>query len=201
MRWTTRDYVTLAVFGALWGMAEMTVGSLFHALHLPLAGMVVSTLGAVAATAGYVFVPRRGAVLVMGLVSALLKAFSIGSVVVGPMVAIVVESLLAELGLMLAGGRPRRAALVLAGALMVLWSFVHPFISVGLIGGEGVVEVARRAARSGARLFGLDPRALGVVVTALAALHLVAGALAGLVGHDLGRQLTRRRRPGEDLAP
>jgi len=198
MKWTTRDYVTLAVFGALWGLAEMTLGSLFHAMGLPFAGLGVSAVGMVAALTGYVFVPRRGAVLVMGLVSALLKAFSIGSVVVGPMVAIVIESLLAELVLLLAGGNAGRVALALAGALAVLWSFLHPFLSVGIIGGEGLAAVAHRAARSGARLFGLDPRALGLVVGVVALLHLVIGALAGLVAHDLGRQLTRRRRPGAE---
>jgi len=200
MRWTTRDFVTLAVFGALWGMAEMTVGSLIHALRLPFAGLGVSTLGMLAALTGYGFVPRRGAVLVMGLVSALLKAFSIGSVVLGPMLAIVVEALLAESGLLLAGGRARRGPLMLAGALAVLWSFLHPFLTVGILGGEGLVEVAQRAARMGARVLGLDPQALALVLAALVVLHLVAGAVAGSLALDLGRQLTRRRHPGTEQA-
>ena len=197
-RWTTRDLVTLAVFGALWGAVEISLGSVMHALHVPLTGLVVGALGMVIALTGYGFVPRRGAVLVMGVVSALLKIFSIGSAVVGPMLAIVVEALVAEVGLALAGGRPRRPALMLAGGLGVLWSFAHPFVTLGFFGGGGTVMVTRRVVENGVRLFGLDPNAVALIVVLMAALHLVAGLVAGAVAYDLGRQLVQRMQPREE---
>ena len=109
--WTTRHLVTLAVFGALWGVAEMSLGAVLHALKLPLTGLIMSGVGMLVALTGYSFVPRRGAVLTIGVVAALLKAFSVGSVVFSPMLAIVAEAILAELALALGGGPPRRAPL------------------------------------------------------------------------------------------
>ena len=69
---------------------------MLHALRLPFAGLVMSGLGMLIVLTGYRFVPRRGSVLTVGLVSALLKAFSLGSIVLSPMLSILAEALLAE---------------------------------------------------------------------------------------------------------
>lgn len=195
--WPTRDLVTVAVFGALWGAAEMTLGAVLHALGLPLSGLVMATAGMLVALTGYRFVPRRGAVLSIAAVCALLKAFSLGSIVLSPMLAILAEALLAELGLALASGRAGRGALALAGGLATLWVPVHPFLSQGLVAGEGMVEIYRRLLVAAARLLHLDPRAIPVVVVAFLVLHAAAGALAGVLAAGLGRQLAGRLRAGE----
>ena len=36
MRFSTKDLVTLAVFGALWGSVEMSLGAWLHAANVPL---------------------------------------------------------------------------------------------------------------------------------------------------------------------
>jgi hypothetical protein len=194
--WSTRELVTLAVFGALWGVAEMTLGALLHASRLPFAGLAMSAIGMLVVLTGYRFVPRRGAVLTVALVSALLKAFSLGSIVLSPMLAILAEALLAELGLALAGGRPHRGPLALAGALGVLWAFGHPFVTQGLLAGQGMVGVYRHTLEAGARLLRLDPRAIPLVVLALAILHAAVGAAGGVLACGLGRQLSRRLQAG-----
>jgi hypothetical protein len=194
--WSTRELVMLAVFGALWGVAEMTLGAVLHALRLPFTGLTMSAIGMLIVLTGYRFVPRRGAVLTVGLVCSLLKAFSVGSIVLSPMLAILAETMLAELGLALAGGQPRRGPLALAGALGVLWSFFHPFIGQGLLAGRGMVEVYRRTLEAGSRLLHLDPKAVPIIVLTLIVLHAAAGAAAGLLACSLGRQLSRRLQAG-----
>ena len=39
MKFTTRQLVTMAVFGALWGMVEISLGSVLHAIKIPLTGL------------------------------------------------------------------------------------------------------------------------------------------------------------------
>jgi len=195
--WTTRELVTVAVFGALWGVAEMTLGAVLHALMLPFTGLVMSAVGLLIALTGYHFVPRRGAVFSIALVSALLKAFSLGSVVLPPMLAILAEALLAEFGLALAGGRPTRGPLALAGALGVLWAFAHPFVGQGLLAGHNMVTIYRRTLEAGARLLHLDAGAIPAILVGLLVLHAVVGVVAGLLAASLGRQLARRLRSGE----
>lgn len=190
--WSTRELVTLAVFRALWGVAEMSLGALLHSLRFPLTGMAMSSIGMLVALTGYRFVPRRGAVLTIAVASALLKLLSIGANVFSPMLAIAMEGLLAELGLASGGSRPTRVALALAGALGVLWSFAHRFAYQGLLAGGGVLEVYLNGFAAGARLLGLDPQVVPVALLVLAALHAAAGAVTGLVAHGLGLQVTRR---------
>ncbi|HUW12716.1 MAG TPA: ECF transporter S component, partial [Anaerolineae bacterium] len=106
-RLTTRDLVYIAVFGALWGAMEITLGSYLHAVFpqgvTPIvgAGTIMTAIGIIVALVGWLFVPRTGAVLMIGVVAAILKGFSISGVKLSPMLAIVIECLLVEVGLLI----------------------------------------------------------------------------------------------------
>jgi len=75
-RLTTRDLVYIAVFGALWGAMEITLGSYLHAVFpqgvTPIvgAGTIMTAIGIIVALVGWLFVPRTGAVLMIGVVAA-----------------------------------------------------------------------------------------------------------------------------------
>ena len=125
MKFTTRELVTMAVFGALWGLVEISLGSVFHALDLPLSGMALAIVGVMVASIGRLFVPKRGSTIFIGIIAMVLKLFSIGSALVGPMVGILAEALIAEL--VLDGfGKPSLPAFMAAGAGAALWTLVQP---------------------------------------------------------------------------
>ena len=111
---TTRQLVTLAVFGALWGVVEISLGSVLKALNIPLSGAVLSAIGLMIAMIARQFVPRRGTTLFVGIIAMVLKLFSIGNIVVGPMVGILMEAILAEIILSLFK-TPGMLACLLAG--------------------------------------------------------------------------------------
>ena len=96
MKFSTRELVTMAVFGTLWGLSEMTLGTVLKSLNIPLSGVVLSTVGLVIALVGRVLVPRRGSTLFIGVIATLLKLFSLGGVIIGPMIGIMSEALVAE---------------------------------------------------------------------------------------------------------
>jgi ABC-type thiamin/hydroxymethylpyrimidine transport system permease subunit len=194
MRFTVRDLVYIGVFGALWGAAEMTLGSLLHVLNVPFSGAVLAGIGITIALIGRLFVPRTGSVLFIGLVTALLKMLSLGGIVLNPMIGIVAESLLAEVVLSL-WGRPRRASFVVAGGLAVFWPFVHPFFTQGILAGQGILTVYGWTLEKGANLLGLDPSALLLVLGGLVGVHFLIGISAGLLAWDAGRIVQIRLRP------
>jgi ABC-type thiamin/hydroxymethylpyrimidine transport system permease subunit len=194
MRFTVRDLVYIGVFGALWGAAEMTLGSLLHVLNVPFSGAVLAGIGITIALIGRLFVPRTGSVLFIGLVTALLKMLSLGGIVLNPMIGIVAESLLAEVVLTL-WGRPRRASFVVAGGLAVFWPFVHPFFTQGILAGQGILTVYGWTLEKGANLLGLDPSALLLILGGLVGVHLLIGIIAGLLAWDAGRIVQLRLRP------
>jgi hypothetical protein len=210
---TTRDWVYIAVFGALWGAVEITLGAYLHVIFPPLAdtflvGVILAGLGAIIALTGRHFVPHTGSVLMIGVVTALLKALSLGGVKIGPMVAILAESLLIEAGLVLSrvegllgfgtlrystqARQPSRWAFALAGALAVSWNFFHKFAMMRLLYGQGFTEVAVKMVKDGSQLLGLDVRYSIAILVVLFVIRLVVGAAAGWLAWDLGGAVRRR---------
>ena len=100
-RYTVRSWVTIGLFGALWGVVELTLGSYLHVIFPPqantfLTGVVMGGIGALIALTGRHFVPNRGSVFLIAVVTALIKLLSPGGGRVGPFVAILMEGLLME---------------------------------------------------------------------------------------------------------
>jgi hypothetical protein len=196
VKFTVRELVYIAIFGAIWGALEITLGSYLHVIFPPLAdtflvGLVMASVGMVVALIGRLFVPRTGSVLMIGIVTAILKMISIGGVKVGPLAAILIESLLAELALFVAR-TPRRWGFVFAGALATSWNFFHKFIFMWLLFGKGVYEVYLKMIAEGARLLRIDLRYSLVIIVALLLVRVVVGGLAGWLAWDLGRAVRAR---------
>jgi ABC-type thiamin/hydroxymethylpyrimidine transport system permease subunit len=196
MKFSVRELVYIAIFGAIWGALELTLGSYLHVIFPPLAdtflvGVIMASLGVVVALIGRLFVPKPGSVLMIGIVAATLKMIGIGGVKLGPMAAILAESLLMELGLLVAR-QPTRRAFIFAGALATTWNFFHKFIMMWLLFGEGVYEVYVGMVQQGASLLRIDVSYALVIIAILLLIRIGAGALAGFVGWDLGRVVRDR---------
>jgi hypothetical protein len=194
MKFSTRELVTLAVFGALWGAIEISLGSVLHALKVPLVGAFLAAAGVLVALVGRLYVPRRGATLYIGVIAMLLKLFRIGSVVVGPMIAILVEALLAELVLS-AFPRPRRAAFLLAGMVAVLWTLAHPFFPGWLVFGRDLFIVWLDLIDEGRRVLGLHQHTVALVVLLVAGSRAALGMAAGWLAWEAGKLLKKRTTP------
>ena len=108
-----------------------------------------------------------------------------------PMIAILMEALVAEIALSLFG-RPSRPSFLVAGSLGVVYTIIHPFFSQGLLAGQGVLFVWEMLVERGLQIFGLPMTAAWVVVGLYAALHLVAGLTAGLLGWTIAGLLQGR---------
>jgi len=197
MKFSTRDLVYIAIFGALWGLLEITIGSYLHVLFPPLAdtflvGVIMGSLGILTSLVGRRFVPKAGAVLMMAVIAMLLKALSLGGVTLGPMLAILMEGLLMELGLLAwLGQSPWSFAL--AGALAVSWNFFHKFVMMRLLYGTAIVEVALKMAKDGAKMLGMDPSAVALILGVLFVVRFIVGALAGWAAWSIGLAVAGRR--------
>lgn len=191
MKLSTRELAILAVFGALWGMVEISLGSVLKTLNIPLSGVVLAAIGLAVALTGRTFVPHRGSTLFVGAIAMLLKLFSLGGAVLGPMIGILTEALVAEIVLSLER-RPSRRAFVLAGTLGVAWVLVQPFVTGPLLFGRTVVVVWLDLLDRGSRLLGLQPTAAIWIALVLLLIHLAVGSLAGWLSWDIAKMLQTR---------
>lgn len=191
MKFSTRELVTMAVFGALWGLVEISLGSLFHTLNLPMTGMTLAVIGAMLALMGRLFVPRRGSTLFIGVIALILKLFSIGSVVIAPMVGIIAEALVMELILDVFSA-PSRLAFALAGAGAASWTIIHPFFTGLLLFGRNLLVVWLDLLDTASRLFSLPSQAGIWLALAYLLVHVGAGLLGGWLAWKIGCALQMR---------
>jgi len=191
MKFTTRDLATIAVFGALWGIVEISLGTLLKSMNVPLSGAVLATIGLAVALTGRVFVPKRGATLFTGVIALLLKLFSLGGIIIGPIIGILAEALIAEIVLALAS-KPNLVAFLVSGSLGVLWTLLQPLITGPLLFGRGLLDVWKDVITKGSKLLELNPNAILVVVLVLVVIHLVLGGIGGWLGWNIGKQLNNR---------
>ncbi len=191
MKFTTRQLVTMAVFGALWGLVEISLGSVLHTIKLPLAGLVLTAIGLLIATIGRLFVPKRGSTFFIGMIATVLKLFSIGSILIGPMIAILAEALVAELILDIFP-RPNRLAFILAVAGGAVWTLIQPFVTGLLLFGRGLLSIWLDTIDQGSRLFGLGSQAALWIVVGLVILYVAVGAIAGSLAWNLGNLVATR---------
>ncbi len=191
MTFSTRQLVTLTVFGTLWGAIEISLGSLLHTLNVPMSGALLAAAGLAIALMGRLFVPRRGATLFIGIIATFLKLLSLGSIVVGPMIGIMAEAVIAE-AVLSVSGKPTRASFMLAGALGVLWTLVQPFATGLLLFGREAADIWLGIVERGGEWLGIDPAAAVIIFLILAVMHLLVGALGGWLAQDAGRQLQTR---------
>jgi ABC-type thiamin/hydroxymethylpyrimidine transport system permease subunit len=191
MKFSTRQLVTLAVFGTLWGVVEMSFGSVLKSLQIPFSGAVLASIGLLIVMVARLFVPVRGSSLFVGVIAMLLKLFSIGTIIIGPMFGIVTEAILAEL-IFSTTRRQNRALFVLVGGLGVLWTLAQPFVTGLLFFGRAPFVVWLDMIDNGARMLGLSGQVIWLVLAALVAVHLILGGVAGWLAWDVGRQLQKR---------
>ncbi len=113
--WSTREAATLAMLAACNAALEMTVGNYLRAAHFPMAGSTMVGLNLVVYAVGFQRVPRRGAILAIGLGTAFLNFVLTGSFKLMALPAIVLEAALIDVVLSTVG--LSRLSLVVAGVL------------------------------------------------------------------------------------
>ncbi len=191
-----RFWAYVAAFGAFWGVLEITLGSFFHTLRLPFAGVLLASAGAALLVAQRQVLPRRGASLATGVVAALCKSLSPGGIILGPMVGILIEALVIEIAL-LPGHRSRTGAAI-GGSMAATWALVQKVVTQVILYGFTVLDVYLALLRKAIDWLGLSPRAGWMALAALMVVTAILGATGGLVGRRVGiLALTRMERTGE----
>jgi len=185
-----RPWTHAALFGALWGAAELTLGTALNLSRLPFAGVVMGLIGLACLVTLRRLQPRPGVCLLAGAVAVFLKVFLVGGLYPGPLIGIAGEALLVELGFTLAGGR--RTGAVLAGGLALAAPPAQLLVVLWALAGTDALGAYGRVARAALTPFGLGelagPPLIGLVLGAFAA----AGAAAGWWAWRLAGRVERR---------
>ncbi len=128
---SNRDISLLFVLGIFWGLLEAFAGQWIKSWQPNLFGFIMPFITAAFIIWAKRLVPLTGSILLMGIIAAVLKLFSSGMILHGAFMAILIESVLAEL-VFIFGGIGFWAG-VGVGVLLQIYSMIHPMLTKGTL--------------------------------------------------------------------
>ncbi len=185
-----RPWTYAALFGALWGALELSIGTFLKLSRLPLSGLVMTLLGLGCLITLRRLQPTAGVCLLAGLCAAVLKVFVLGGLYPGPVLGILVEALLVETALSASGGGPVGA--VAGGALAAAANPLQMLIMVRIVAGADAVAAYGRAAATTLDALHLPAASPRTILALLVGATAVAGALGGALSWKLAGRVARR---------
>ena len=181
-----------AVFGALWGAGETTLGAFLHATRIPLTGIIMASFGVIILTSGQMLIGRKWFPLMTALVCAGLRSLSPGGIIFGPMFAIILQGLIVSVAFIIIR-KPLPVGIV-SGFLVVVTSLLQGVFTKLIFYGASLWEIYLTLLTKSENLFHLRP---GQGWTAVMMFFIVLGALgsvAGVFGWRLGKGALERER-------
>jgi len=190
IRFTNREIALLALFSALWAIIEINLGLVIKMLRVPFSGALLTFLGLMVIFMGRNIIPKRGTVILMGVTTAFLKMVYLGGIAIYPIIGILIESVLVEIGLY--KDKPKRYNYGSAGSLAMLWTFFHPFFTQGLLAGWGILKVYLLIIERGAKFLGIQEQQTVLIFLIVLLFHWTLGIIAGLAGWNFSAMIYRR---------
>lgn len=187
----------VAVFGAVWGGAEITCGAQLRTLAIPMHGVFMCGIGIVIALVGRrVLVSSgrsgRGTTLAIGIVAAALIPLSVTRGFIPAMMGIVLEAACLEAVLWV--GRPGKTRFVLAGLLTGIVPAIQMFVWLVVRHGPAALGMFRDIVMDKQRVakLGLAGETAGVVLLVVFSLSAAYGLVCGLFAWSVAGRILKR---------
>lgn len=185
-----RPWTHAALFGALWGAAELTLGTALNLSRIPFAGVVMGLIGLTCLVTLRRLQPRPGVCLLAGVVAVFLKVFLVGGLYPGPLIGIGGEALLAELAFTLVGSR--RVGAVVAGSLALAAPPAQLLGGLWALAGKEALGAYGRVARAALAPLGLGELGGGAIFGLVLAVFAAGGGAAGWWAWRVAGRVQRR---------
>lgn len=180
-----------AIFGALWGGVEITIGPLLYVTRLPLKGVFMSGLAIALLTASHMLIRRPWFPLRAAIICMLIRALAPDGLRIGLMFALLFQGFTVSLCFRLL--RAALPAAIVAGFIATtasqIQSFVVKLITYGANFWELFVALLERAQRD----LGLPPDSDWRIISLFLGIVGLAGGAAGVIGWRLGTAALKLR--------
>ena len=177
------EWTRVGLWGGAAGSIEMSLGSVLHAMKVPLRGAALCSVQAATLTFASARLAPPGRVVWVALIAAGLKAFSPGGGRVRPMVAISVQGGLFASAVQLFGWNFFSVAL--GGAAIGAWAALQGLLLQYLLLGDDLAAAYARAAQWLREAWQIQAPSLPFVIVAWAALHALLASAAAMTAWRL----------------
>ena len=190
-------WVRASIIGTIWAAAEIVLGSFLHNLRVPFSGNMLTAIALVILISVSYRWRENGLYWRAGLICALMKTMSPSAIIFGPMIAIIMESLLLEASVRLFG---RTFVGFIVGSMLAMsWNLFQKIFNMIIFYGGNLVDIYASIATWASKQLNLQFDAFWAPLVLLLILYALFGAVTAVAGIITGRRIAAL--PPEELLP
>ncbi len=180
-------WVKASIIGTIWAAAEIVLGSFLHNLRVPFSGNMLTAIALVILISVSYKWREHGLYWRAGLICALMKAMSPSAIIFGPMIAIIVESLLLEASVRILG---RTYIGFIAGSMLAMsWNLFQKIFNMIIFYGGNLVDIYSSITAYASKQLNLKFDAFWAPLVLLLSIYALFGAVTAVAGIITGRRL------------
>jgi hypothetical protein len=187
----------VAVFGAVWGAAEISLGAILRSISIPMHGTLMTGIGVVIMLVARQLLSvdgrrGRGVCLAIGIVAATILPMYVTRGMIWALVGILTEA--ACLEAILWPGHPGRRRFVIAAAMATLIPLTQLLATLAVQFGPAALREFREVllVKQGVARLGLAGQTAGTLLALIALASAVFGLFCGTLAWSLARQILKR---------
>ncbi len=188
-------WLKAAVVGSLWASVEIILGSFLHNLRFPFSGAILSFFGVYLIISFFQIWKERGLIWRAGLICALMKSISPSAIILGPMFGIMTEAFLMEFFILLFG--KNMLGYMAGGAFAVFSTLMQKVINLLILYGFDLLQILKGMYDFFIRHLRLSDHHPVWLLFFIAALYLLAGVIAAVLGYRSGNRYLYQQKTEE----
>ena len=174
------DIILTALFGALWGVIELSLGTVLHASKLPFRGTILTIVAVVLISVSRSFITYKGSVIAISSVAASLKLITIPGFNITPFIAIIVEGIIGELVFTVLSYN--FISSLITGSLILIYTLIHSFVMQGVFFGFNIYNVYIDIINSIGKSINYKGEISYLIIPLIVFIYIFLGSLAGWFG-------------------
>jgi nucleoside-triphosphatase THEP1 len=190
-------WIRASIIGTIWAAAEIVLGTFMHNLRVPFSGNMLTAIALVILISVSYRWRERGLYWRAGLICAVMKAMSPSAIIFGPMIAIIMESVLLEISVRILGRT--YAGFIVGSMLAMSWNLFQKVFNMVIFYGGNLVEIYAGITGWASRQLSLKVDAFWAPLILLVSLYALFGAVTAVVGITTGRRIASL--PPEETLP
>ncbi|HSL90671.1 MAG TPA: hypothetical protein VK870_15310 [Ignavibacteriaceae bacterium] len=175
------ELITTALFGALWGVIEVFLGTILHASKIPFRGTALTIIAVVLITTSRSFINYKGSMIAISAVAATLKLITLPGFNITPFIAIIMQGIIAEI--VFSFINYNFITSLFAGSSIMLYTLIHSLIMQGIFFGLGIYNVYIDLLNSIGKAINYDGQLSLVLIPVIFLLYILIGVGAGWFGY------------------
>lgn len=190
-------WIRASIIGTIWAAAEIVLGSFLHNLRVPFSGNMLTAIALVILIAVSYRWRQHGLYWRAGLICALMKAMSPSAIIFGPMIAIIMESVLLEISVRLLGRT--YLGFIIGSMLAMSWNLFQKVFNMIIFYGGNLVEIYSGITAWAEKQLSLKFDAFWAPLVLLLSIYALFGAVTAVAGIITGRRIASL--PPEESLP